>query len=65
MTAPAGNPENTGDGLEMAMEAGARLGNMRNAWWVPVTRIPGEDLFGHPSSRLIISERTPPFSYGE
>ena len=62
MTAPAGNPENTGDGLEMAMEAGARLGNMRNAWWVPVTRIPGEDLFGHPSSRLIISERTRPHS---
>ena len=62
MPAPAGNPENTGDGLEMAMEAGARLGNMRNAWWVPVTRIPGEDLFRHPSSRLIISERTRPHS---
>ena len=26
MTAPVVNPENTGDGLEMAMEAGARLG---------------------------------------
>ena len=25
MTAPVGNPENTGDGLEMAMEAEARL----------------------------------------
>ena len=62
MTAPVGNPENTGDGLEMAMEAGARLGNMRNAWWVPVTRIPGESLFGHPSSRLIITERTRPHS---
>ena len=62
MTAPVGNPENTGDGLEMAMEAGARLGNMRNAWWVPVTKIPGESLFGHPSSRLIITERTRPHS---
>ncbi len=62
MTAPVGNPENTGDGLEMAMEAGARLGNMRNAWWVPVVRIPGENLFGHPSSRLIITERTRPHS---
>jgi len=62
MTAPAGNPENTGDGLQMAMEAGARLGNMRNAWWVPVTRIPGENVFGHPSARLIILERTRPHS---
>ena len=62
MTAPAGNPENTGDGLQMAMEAGARLGNMRNAWWVPVTRIPGENLFGHPSVRLILLERTRPHS---
>ena len=62
MTAPAGSPENTGDGLQMAMEVGAKLGNMRNAWWVPVVRIPGEELFGHPSVRLILLERTRPHS---
>jgi len=62
MTAPAGSPENTGDGLIMAMEAGARLGNMRNAWWVPVTRIPGETQFGAPSVHLILLERTRPGS---
>jgi len=29
-------PTNTGDGLRMAMRVGAALGNMREAWWVPV-----------------------------
>jgi len=29
-------PTNTGDGLRMAMRVGAQLGNMREAWWVPV-----------------------------
>ena len=63
MTAPAGSPENTGDGLQMAMKVGAKLGNMRNAWWVPVVRVPGEELFGHPSVRLILLERTRPHSF--
>ncbi len=62
MTAPAGSPDNTGDGLEMAMEVGAKLGNMRNAWWVPVVRVPGEQMFGHPSVHLILLERTRPHS---
>ncbi len=62
MTAPAGSPTNTGDGLVMAMEAGARLGNMRNAWWVPVARIEGEEQFGSPSVHLILLERTRPGS---
>ena len=35
MTGPVGVPENEGDGLLMAMEAGARLGNMSNAFWMP------------------------------
>lgn len=60
MTAPAGSPDNTGDGLEMAMAVGARLGNMRNAWWVPVARVPGEESFGAPAVRLILLERTRP-----
>ena len=62
MTAPAGSPDNTGDGLEMAMAAGARLGNMRNAWWVPVIRVPGEELWGKPSVHLVLLERTRPRS---
>ncbi|HJM96978.1 MAG TPA: FAD-dependent oxidoreductase [Acidimicrobiales bacterium] len=63
MTAPAGSPDSTGDGLRMAMEVGAKLGNMRNAWWVPVARVPNEELFGHPSVRLILLERTRPHSF--
>ncbi|MGI9622336.1 MAG: FAD-dependent oxidoreductase [Acidimicrobiales bacterium] len=62
MTAPAGSPDNTGDGLDMAIAAGARLGNMGNAWWVPVARVPGEDAFGSPHVRLILGERTRPRS---
>lgn len=62
MTAPAGSPDNTGDGLVMAMEAGARLGNMRNAWWVPVTRVPGATNWDKPAVSLILLERTRPGS---
>ncbi len=63
MNAPAGSPENTGDGLQMAMNVGAKLGNMRNAWWVPVVKVPGEMQYGHESSRLILLERTRPHSF--
>ncbi|NBC37794.1 FAD-binding protein [Novosphingobium sp. FSY-8] len=33
MTGPVSVPENEGDGLIMAIEAGAQLGNMQNAFW--------------------------------
>jgi succinate dehydrogenase/fumarate reductase flavoprotein subunit len=33
LTGPVSVPENEGDGLLMAIEAGAKLGNMQNAWW--------------------------------
>ncbi len=33
---PTSIPTNTGDGLRMAMRAGAALQNMREAWWIPV-----------------------------
>src|SRR5579859_7921180 len=39
---PPSLPTGTGDGLRMAMKAGAMLGNMREAWWVPVAVQPGE-----------------------
>jgi succinate dehydrogenase/fumarate reductase flavoprotein subunit len=35
---------NTGDGLKMAMKAGAMLGNMREAWWMPVIEVPREEV---------------------
>lgn len=60
MTSPAGIPTNTGDGLRMAMRAGAALANMPHAWWVPVARIPGDEAYGHPRSHLILRERTLP-----
>jgi succinate dehydrogenase/fumarate reductase flavoprotein subunit len=40
LTHPVSVPTNTGDGLKMAMRAGAMLGNMREAWWMPVIEVP-------------------------
>jgi 3-oxosteroid 1-dehydrogenase len=40
LTHPVSPRSNTGDGLYMAMKAGAMLGNMREAWWVPVVELP-------------------------
>jgi 3-oxosteroid 1-dehydrogenase len=37
---PTSIPTNTGDGLRMAIRAGAALQNMREAWWIPVTKLP-------------------------
>jgi 3-oxosteroid 1-dehydrogenase len=62
MTGPASTPTNTGDGLRMAVAAGAELGNMTGAWWVPVARIPGEEKWGAPRVRLVLPERTRPRS---
>lgn len=62
MTAPSGSPDNTGDGLVMAMEVGARLGNMRNAWWVPVTKADGAEKWGADRPHLVLLERTRPGS---
>jgi 3-oxosteroid 1-dehydrogenase len=62
MTSPASLPFNTGDGLLMAMRAGAALGNMSEAWWVPTLRAPGEAAFGHQQARLVLRERTLPRS---
>jgi succinate dehydrogenase/fumarate reductase flavoprotein subunit len=62
MTAPASVPTNTGDGLLMAMRAGARLGNMGQAWWVPAVKIPGDVAFGEQRSNLVNRERTLPGS---
>jgi succinate dehydrogenase/fumarate reductase flavoprotein subunit len=62
METPASYPGDTGDGLRMAMRAGAGLGLMREAWWVPTVRIPGDELFGHPRAQIVLRERTLPRS---
>ncbi len=51
-------PTNTGDGLRMAMRAGAALGTMREAWWVPVIDVPGPD--GEMFPWMVNRERTRP-----
>jgi 3-oxosteroid 1-dehydrogenase len=51
---------NTGDGLKMAMRIGAALGNMREAWWVPIMDVADEGQA--PKSWLVNRERTRPHS---
>jgi succinate dehydrogenase/fumarate reductase flavoprotein subunit len=43
MTHPVSMPTCEGDGLRMAMKAGAMLGNMREAWWIPAAVVPETD----------------------
>jgi succinate dehydrogenase/fumarate reductase flavoprotein subunit len=52
-------PTNTGDGLKMVMRVGAQLGNMREAWWVPIIDVPvGDRMAGW----QVNGERTRPHS---
>ena len=51
-------PTNTGDGLRMAMRVGASLGNMREAWWLPVADV--ADPRGVPMVAMVSSERARP-----
>jgi 3-oxosteroid 1-dehydrogenase len=44
MTHPISVPTCDGDGLRMAMRAGAKLGNMREAWWIPVSVVPESEI---------------------
>jgi 3-oxosteroid 1-dehydrogenase len=62
LTHPNSPPVNEGDGLLMAMEAGAALGNMIEAWWYPAAAIPGEEYDGRPLARFVGTERTAPHS---
>jgi 3-oxosteroid 1-dehydrogenase len=56
----ASPPFNTGDGLRMAMKVGAALGNMREAWWIPVVKIPAHEAWGEQRNTIILSQRTRP-----
>ncbi|WP_448624256.1 FAD-dependent oxidoreductase [Geodermatophilus sp. URMC 64] len=51
---------NTGDGLRMAMRLGAGLGNMREAWWVPIIDVPMPD--GTLAGWQVNGERSRPHS---
>lgn len=55
-------PNNTGDGLRMAMAHGADLANMGEAWWVPIVQLPDDTFEGQPRSRSVRLERTRPRS---
>ena len=57
---PLGVPSNEGEGLTMGIELGAGLGNMSEAWWSPVIKVPGEELDGKPMARPFNSERALP-----
>lgn len=47
---PLSPPYNEGDGLRMAMAAGARVGNLNGVWWMP-SRWIGDEYEGHPRLR--------------
>jgi 3-oxosteroid 1-dehydrogenase len=60
MSHPVSIETNTGDGLLMAMKAGAMLSNMREAWWIPVGEVP---LDSNPTGKVLVNgQRTLPHS---
>ena len=50
-------PENTGDAISMGLEAGAALGSMEEAWWIPTSLVPDA-----PLPMMILVERSLPGS---
>jgi len=61
--APASPPTARGEGLKLAMGAGAKLGNMTSAWWAPTLPVhdaPWPD--GSPRAAPLLIERTVPHS---
>lgn len=55
-------PNNTGDGIRMAQRLGVKLGNMREAFWAPMSLIPGDMLEGEQLGTLLRFERQGPGS---
>jgi len=51
MVAPASPGDNRGDGLVMAMKAGASLANMTEAWWNMLYQVPGDEYEGRQLAR--------------
>jgi 3-oxosteroid 1-dehydrogenase len=63
VTAPASPPTGTGEGLKLAMAAGAKLGNMTSAWWAPTLVQPDAPwASGEQRAQIILIERTVPHS---
>jgi succinate dehydrogenase/fumarate reductase flavoprotein subunit len=60
MLGPAGPPSNRGDGLSMAMRAGAALRNMSDAWWVASMHVPGDTIDGAPFHRMLFVDAARP-----
>ena len=57
--------QNTGDGLRMAIAAGAELGTMQEAYWTPLIKRPGVEALGDgvfPRSATVVAERSRPGS---
>jgi 3-oxosteroid 1-dehydrogenase len=51
------SPDNTGDAIRIAREAGAALEDMENAWWVPTVVVPGEA-----QAYILVAEKSLPGS---
>ena len=63
VTAPASPPTGKGEGLKLAMAAGAKLGNMTSAWWAPTLVTPDAPWpGGEQRAQIILIERTVPHS---
>lgn len=63
VTAPASPPTARGEGLALAMAAGAKLGNMTSAWWAPTLVTPDAPwASGEQRAQIILIERTVPHS---
>ncbi|MFN4020392.1 MAG: FAD-dependent oxidoreductase [Erythrobacter sp.] len=63
VTAPASPPTGRGEGLTLAMAAGAKLGNMTSAWWAPTLVTPDAPWpGGEQRAQIILIERTAPHS---
>jgi succinate dehydrogenase/fumarate reductase flavoprotein subunit len=63
VTAPASPPTARGEGLSLAMAAGAKLGNMTSAWWAPTLVTPDPPwASGEQRAQIILIERTVPHS---
>jgi succinate dehydrogenase/fumarate reductase flavoprotein subunit len=63
MDAPASPPTARGEGLALAMESGAKLGNMTQGWWAPTLVIPDNPWPGGEQRAVpVLIERTVPHS---
>jgi len=58
--APMGSAGCDGDGLRMAREVDATLGNTARGWWMPAMHVPGEEVEGVAHFRPLHGERAQP-----